>query len=123
MSLPLKVLVGGILGIISGILLGQYAKVLNPIGTVYIMMLEMAAYPYIISTLIVSIGRLKPQLWRRLFKKSWPVYFIIISIGMATLLILQTAIPTNIQELRSASDTPTPNLLELIIPENLFHAL
>ena len=56
--LPLWVLIGAVLGIATGLFLGADAAVLRPAGTTYVRLMEVAVFPYIISSLLHGLGRL-----------------------------------------------------------------
>ena len=43
--LPLWVLIGGSLGILAGLFLGDEAAVLRPIGTTYVKLMEVVVFP------------------------------------------------------------------------------
>lgn len=56
---------GGITGILVGVFFGDYAHFLRPVGNVYVMLLEVAVYPYLICSLMHGLGSLAPaQAWR-----------------------------------------------------------
>jgi proton glutamate symport protein len=55
-SLPVWVVLGALAGIVAGIVLGQRTAVLQPFGSAYAMMLQIAVYPYLICVLICGLG-------------------------------------------------------------------
>lgn len=116
-----KVILGGLLGIFTGLIFGEYAANLNPIGLIYIRLMEAAVYPYIISSLLLGLGQLTPSLSYKLFTHGWKSYLLLISLCFISLVILTDAIPY------ASTITHTPfdveKLLSLLIPANLFQAL
>lgn len=124
-SLPIKVLIGAIAGILVGLFFGDRTSILHPLGTIYTMLLQAVVYPYIVCTLLSSLGKLSPQLSLRLLKKSWGFYLFLLLITFGILIILAQAIPVNVTDLHPAQVAPEqgPGLLQLLVPENLFAAL
>lgn len=124
-SLPYQVLIAALLGILLGILIGDKAQILEPIGRIYTMLMEVAVFPYIISTLLTSLGNLSPSLSFRLFRKGWSIYLLLLILTYATLIILGKAIPINIT---IVNNNPTESaveqkILNYLIPENVFFDL
>src|SRR5262245_35771136 len=67
-NLPVWVLAGAFLGVIVGLVIGNRAAVLHPLGVIYSMMLESVVYPYILSSLIGGVGglmRARRLVWSR----------------------------------------------------------
>jgi Na+/H+-dicarboxylate symporter len=59
-NLPQKIALGALLGIATGIVFGERTTVLQPIGDAYGAMLQIAVFPYLLSSLMHSLGRLSP---------------------------------------------------------------
>jgi len=70
-SLGVMVCIGGFAGILAGIFFGDYCRVLSPIGSAYIMLLQSAVFPYLICSLIYGLGSLAPATALQLFKRGW----------------------------------------------------
>jgi Na+/H+-dicarboxylate symporter/ABC-type amino acid transport substrate-binding protein len=123
--LPLWVLIGAFLGILTGITFGERASLLKPLGDVYAMMLLSVVYPYIISSLIVGLGSLAAGRARRLLQASWGVYLLLWITVFATIFVLAQAIPPPAPPAEIAPPHPIAalTLLQMIIPENLIVAL
>ncbi|KTD23577.1 amino acid (glutamine) ABC transporter, periplasmic amino acid binding protein [Legionella lansingensis] len=124
-SLPVQVIISSILGILVGLFFGDKAAPLGFIGTIYTMLLESVVFPYIICTLLSSLGDLSPHISLKLLKKSWWIYLLLIFITLGILIILGLSIPLNIP-LTSPQQTDyatKSSILELLIPYNLFYAL
>ena len=120
--LPLWVLVGAGLGILAGVLLGDDAAKLQPIGTTYVKLMEVVVFPYIICSLLHGLGRLSPETAWRLFRCSWIIYLAVWGVTFLLMFLISLAIPP----------VPPPSfidarvsgggldLLELLIPANPF---
>ena len=68
------VVLGALAGIVAGVVLGERTIVLQPLGSAYAMMLQIAVYPYLLCALIYGLGRLTPAEAKRLFGAGWGVY-------------------------------------------------
>lgn len=124
-QLPVWVLCGALLGILTGLLFGDQASVLKPIGSTYVMLMQIVVFPYIICSLLHALGNLAPETALRLFRCSWFIYLSLWAVTLLTIFILSLAI----------TQAPTPNflnativqskdtLLDLLIPVNPFFDL
>src|SRR5882724_2564988 len=123
--LPLWVLVGAVLGILAGVVLGQRTAVLEPLGTAYAMMLEIAVFPYLLCSLLHGLGRLTPATAGRLFAVSWGLYLLLWGLTLATIWLLARAIPPPSPPTQLTAETFAGHLdfLQRLIPSNLFAAL
>jgi proton glutamate symport protein len=121
----LPVAAGGLAGILLGLFLGDYAHALRPLGQVYVMLLEVAVYPYLICSLLHGLGSMAPaQAWK-LFLSRWRFYVALWMITFGMLILLAQGIPqalaTNWVADRAAKQAPS--LLEILIPSDPFTAL
>ncbi len=123
--LPLWVLFGAALGIVVGLLFGSDAARLRPIGTSYVRLMEVVVFPYIISSLLHGLGRLSPDMAKRLFRCSWRIFLSVWGLTFVVIYLLAIAIPpvpppslidTNLVE-------SAPSLIDLLIPANPFQDL
>ena len=124
-SLPSQVLIGAILGVLVGLFFGDDCKVLQPIGTIYVTLLQAVVYPYLICTLLSGLGKLTPQTAINLFKSGWIVYVALLVLTFSVITILSTTIPISTTGIAAAIPTvqPPPDLLSLLVPSNIFNAL
>jgi Na+/H+-dicarboxylate symporter/ABC-type amino acid transport substrate-binding protein len=106
--LPLWVLCGTVLGIITGILFGEQASVLQPIGSTYVKLMQIVVFPYIICSLLHALGNLAPTTALRLFRCSWPIYLVLWGVALLTIYFLSFAI----------TQAPTPSFLDATIVQN-----
>ena len=128
--LPLLVLVGGTIGIIIGSLSPAITGFLQPFGEAYIRLMEVVVLPYLISSLLVGLGRLSPKIAMTLFRKSWPVYLVLWLVAFTLLAIAATTVPlvdkTRVVDFTASlpSDKGSAvSLVDLLIPNNFFEAL
>ena len=120
--LPAWVMIGAVLGILVGVFFGEDAAVLEPIGTSYVLMMEIVVFPYIICTLLHGLGRLSPDTAWLLFRRSWMVYLGVWGITFAVIFLLSLAVPPVPPPsfIDAEAGEKGLNLLQLLIPANPF---
>jgi proton glutamate symport protein len=123
--LPQKIVLGAILGIAAGIVFGERAAVLQPIGDAYAAMLQIAVYPYLLCSLMYGLGRLTPSTARRLVRAGWMPFLLLWILTFATIWVLAHAIPPAPPPLSLTASAVHGGLqlTELLIPANPFAAL
>lgn len=89
----LPVIIGGVLGIVLGIFVGDDARFLRPIGRLYVMLLEVAVYPYLICSLVHGLGSMSPSHAWKLFLSGWRFYVALWIITFGLLIVLAQGIP------------------------------
>lgn len=127
MSLSTRVLIGLLLGIVSGIFFGELIGFLEDVGLVYIRLLQMTVIPYIFVSLILALGRLDRAEIKVLAVRAGSMMLVIWMVVMGLVMLAPLMFP----QWQSASffsasvvQVPEPvNLIELYIPANPFHAL
>jgi Na+/H+-dicarboxylate symporter/ABC-type amino acid transport substrate-binding protein len=124
-SLPVWVVLGALAGIVAGVVLGQRTAVLQPFGSAYAMMLQIAVYPYLICVLICGLGRLTPAMARRLLGAGWGVCLFLWGVTLAAIWLLALAIPSTPAPsvLMPATAQGAGEFLKLLIPSNPIEAL
>ena len=60
MNLSEWVLVGAASGALCGVFFGEYAAVVEPLGAVYVALLQMGIFPFLVSSLLHRLGSLRP---------------------------------------------------------------
>lgn len=121
------IIVGMVLGIITGLLFGEYCANLKIIGQIFIQLLQMTILPYIMTSLIVGIGGLSFQEARNLAFRGGILLFVFWGIILFTVFLMPMVFPT----MESASffstnmvkEIPPTNYLELYIPSNPFSSM
>src|SRR5580698_10711967 len=119
-SLPVKIVIGAILGIVAGVVLGDRAAVLQPIGDAYASMLQIAVFPYLLCSLMYSLGRLTPDMSRRLLRAGWAPFVFLWILTLATIWILAHGIPPAPPpfSLTASAVQDKSHLMQLLIPSN-----
>jgi proton glutamate symport protein len=119
------VAVGGTLGILTGLFLGDYAHALHPAGRAYVLMLEVAVYPYLICSLLRGLGSMTPTEALKLFKSGWKFYAVLWIVTFAVLIALSLgippAMPTSLEP--QIGKESGGDLLTLLIPSDPFASL
>jgi proton glutamate symport protein len=124
-SLPKRIVFGAVLGTAAGIVLGDRAAVLQPIGDAYGAMLQIAVFPYLLCSLMYSLGRLTPARAQRLLRAGWAPFVFLWILTFATIWVLAYAIPQAHPpfSLTASALHDNSNLMQLLIPSNPFSAL
>ncbi|HXH73222.1 MAG TPA: cation:dicarboxylase symporter family transporter [Mariprofundaceae bacterium] len=125
LGLPEWVLISAIAGIATGAFLGDYAKVLEPLGKAYAQMLAICVYPYVIASLLHGLGKLPPSTAGRLFKHAWPAYVVGWGIAFLAMILLgfafrQASAPAVLDSHALLNST---DFINLLIPGNPFSDL
>lgn len=119
-----KTIVGIFLGILVGIFFGEDAEILKPFGFLYVTLMQIVIYPYIICTLLSSLGKLSPSVTLALSKRGGLIFLIFLIVCFSVIGILTLAIPSSVSLGQTALPTePQANLLTLLFTTNVFSAL
>ena len=92
-SLSTAILIGLTLGIVFGLLVGEYAAPLRTLGNAFIALLQMTVLPYIMVSLVISIGALSPRRAWQLAKKAGLLLLGFWALGIAVVVIIPLAFP------------------------------
>lgn len=127
LSLSAQTFIGLISGIIVGLFFGEKSQVLEPIGTIYVNILQVSLLPFVITSIIANIGGLNSSDARPLAKKGSLAMLMIWAIGIIALFSMQLTFPDV-----SAASFYSPNdilnsrgsdLIDVFIPSNIFRSL
>jgi Na+/H+-dicarboxylate symporter len=126
-SFGTKIVVGLVLGIATGLFLGDLAQPLHVVATGFVRLLQMTVLPYVTVSLVVGIGSLDPGSARRLFLRVGALTLLLWGLALTCVFLVPLAFPS----LQSAAffsttlvETPPPaDFLALYIPSNPFHSL
>ncbi len=118
---------GMLAGVALGLFIGEGTARLRFIGDLYIYLLQMTALPYIIFSLIGSIGKLTAGEGRALIRKAGAIVFSLWAIGLVLLVVMPFSFPA----LKTASFFSTSiiepprniDFIRLFVPSNIFRAL
>ncbi|MCK4934422.1 MAG: cation:dicarboxylase symporter family transporter, partial [Simkaniaceae bacterium] len=84
-SLTTQVLLAIAFGIFLGITFGPICSIFKPIGTAFVMFIQMVIILYIPSSIIHGIGSTKPFVTKQIFRKGW--FFLLCLWGLVFLSI------------------------------------
>ncbi len=114
-------------GLATGLFLGDDAGAFRTIGDVYVGLLQMTVLPYIVFSLIASIGRLSLTEGKRLAVISVSVLAVLWAIGAFTVFIMSFSLPSRVTGAFFSStliEPPEPvDFIQLFVPSNPFHSL
>ena len=126
-NLSTQILVGLILGILVGLFLGEMASSLAFIGTIFIRLFQMPVIPYIIVSLIGSLGRLTYTQAKSIFLKGGIVILVFWTITLLVVVLFPLGFPAwKSSAFFSTSlldEGKSFSLIELFIPFNPFNAM
>ncbi|KKK32881.1 sodium:dicarboxylate symporter [Salinicoccus sediminis] len=127
--LLVKMSIGFILGIITGLILGPSAGIFEPLGTLFLNLLQMIVIPLILFTLIVAANNSNPAGLGRVGGKIFAYYLLTTAIAVTVGIIFSVVFnPARGVTLGDAKvETPeAPSFVETllnIVPSNIFEAL
>jgi Na+/H+-dicarboxylate symporter/ABC-type amino acid transport substrate-binding protein len=120
-------LIGLGLGIVVGLFFGEYAKVLQPIGDAFVMLLQMAVLPYFVVTLILGLGSITLTEAKLLGVNGIKVLAMLWGVCLLMVFLLPLTFPAlEAAAFFSTSDVQPPEQLDflgLYIPSNPFRTL
>jgi len=127
MSAFKRVVLALVLGITTGIVVGEPAGNLKIIGNAYIGLLQMTVLPYVIVSIIGGLGRLNASMAMNIGIKAAFVILFIWLTTMATLLLLPLAYPSweaaGFFSSSLVSEGQAFDFLRLYIPSNVFYSM
>ena len=127
MSLSNLVIIGMILGIVCGLLFGDRCQKLNIIANTYVTLLLMCVLPYVVITLIYSIGKLNMQEAKTITVKGGLITLVFWSIAIFFVLLMPMTFPKwNASKFFSQSLIESPeqiSFIKLYLTDNPFHAM
>ncbi|TWT67051.1 cation:dicarboxylate symporter family transporter [Allorhodopirellula solitaria] len=126
-SLSAQILLGLLLGVSAGLFFGEMCGPLSIVGDAFVGLLQMTVLPYIVVSLVASLGRLSLGNSQRLVKIGGAVLVVLWAITLGVVAILPSVFP----DWRSGSffstamiETPAEvGLVSYFIPANIFSAL
>lgn len=132
MALYTQIAIGGILGVIAGLILGDSAGVLEPFGTLFIQLLQMLIIPLVITSILAGMLKLQDSKAVGKVGGGFIIYLIMTSlfattIGVLTALIIQPGKEQKeILEHGEAVESEEFNFIDHFlswIPTNIFESL
>jgi Na+/H+-dicarboxylate symporter/ABC-type amino acid transport substrate-binding protein len=126
MSLALQMAIATVLGILVGLFLGDICQVFAPWSNAYVMILKITILPYLVGAIIHGLGTLSKAQAQQILKRG--ILFITLAwvINLSMVYVLNFSFPKAKGGTQTGFISTTPpsiNFAELLIPENIFHAL
>ena len=126
-SLSRRILVGLVAGAAVGIVIGEHARILQPLADGFVKLLQMTVLPYVTVSIITGLGSLNTDQARLLGTRVVLVVLLFWALAMAAVLMFPLMFPPN----ESASFFSTAllderesfNFVDLYIPSNPFNSL
>lgn len=120
-----RILLGASAGILCGVFFGELATVVEPIGGVYIALLQMVVFPFLISSLLHGLGSMNPTMALRLFRTGWPAFVLVWGVTLLSLWLASLAIPGARPPIvvTPGHDEGVSRIISLLIPANPFSDL
>ena len=127
LSLSTKILIGLLLGILTGLFFGEKVAFLGMAGRAFLLLLQMTVLPYVVVALMRGIGSLDFDMAKLLARKAGSILLIIWVLTLAVVLLFPIAFP----DWESASYFSSTlvesaeefDFISMFIPSNPFGAL
>ncbi|MFV2055255.1 MAG: cation:dicarboxylate symporter family transporter [Thiohalomonadales bacterium] len=127
MSAFMRVVWALVLGILTGVFLGEPAGNLSIIGKAYVGLLQMTVLPYVLVSIIGGLGRLDADMAKNIGIKAVFVIVLVWLATMATLLLLPLAYPdweaAGFFSTSLTAEAQSFDFLRLYIPSNVFYSM
>ncbi|MCX6340535.1 MAG: cation:dicarboxylase symporter family transporter [Candidatus Aureabacteria bacterium] len=127
MRKTVQILAGLAAGVLCGLFFGDMCRVLEPVGTAFIKLMQMAVIPYVVVSLIGSIGDLNKSEAKKVARKGGLLLVSLWILGIVIFFSMQFAFPPRMSaSFYSAGEVTRPepvNLVDTFIPANPFRAL
>ena len=122
-----RVILALILGISTGIIIGEPMGNLGILGTAYIRLLQMTVLPYVLVSIIGGLGRLDSNMAASIGLKAVKIILLIWLAVMLTLVFLPMAYPvwetSGFFSTSLVAEAKVFNFVDLYIPSNIFASL
>jgi Na+/H+-dicarboxylate symporter/ABC-type amino acid transport substrate-binding protein len=127
MSFSRKVLAGLVSGLALGLFLGEYVAPLKVAADGFVKLLQMTVLPYVVLSIVSSLGALDAEQARRLGKKAGAVLLLLWLVAVGFAFLFPLAFP-DVENANFFSTTlverrPPFDFVGLYIPSNPFHSL
>ncbi len=127
MSLSTKILIGLVLGILTGLFFGEKVAFLGTAGRAFLLLLQMTVLPYVVVALMKGIGSMDFEMAKQLARKAGSILLVIWVLTLAVVLLFPIAFP-NWESASYFSSTLVESaeefdFISMFIPANPFGAL
>ncbi|GEM_PF-1169747 len=126
LSLSKKIYIATAMGLFIGIFFGELCSVLEPFNKLFIRVFQITIIPYMVFSILESIGSLDNETAKTIGKKGGVILLILWGVSIFYALCLRFSLP-NVQRAKffRPDDTTSDsfiNLYDLFIPTNPFHS-
>jgi proton glutamate symport protein len=122
-----RLLIATVLGVFTGLLFGDTARALEPIGNAFVMLLKMTVLPYMVCSLIHGTGSTAPSAAKKMAVAGISVVFtmwiVILSVIEGMALSFPATNPAPAAATAGDAAGIARHFLQMLIPENVFAAL
>ncbi len=127
LSLSTKILIGLVLGILTGLFFGEKVAFLGPAGRAFLLLLQMTVLPYVVVALMKGIGSMDFDMAKLLARKAGSILIVMWLLTLGVVLLFPIAFP-NWESASYFSSTLVESAEEfdfvsMFIPANPFGAL
>jgi len=126
LALSEQALIALVLGIATGVFLGELAGVLKVVGDIFIKLLQVTVIPYISLSLITGLGSISLDSVKRLAVKGGSILLLLWAIAVFMVVQLPLAFPdwpsASFFSTSLVEKTMAPDFLRLFIPSNPFYS-
>jgi Na+/H+-dicarboxylate symporter len=127
LGLSAQIMIGVALGVGTGVFLGDLAAVLQPVADIYIRLVQMTVLPYLVITLVVSLGGLDARRARQLALAGGLLLLLFWTLTLAVIGLLPATLPHFQSGAFFSYALVEPRqalaLIDTFVPANPFHAL
>ncbi len=121
-KLAVRVLVGAVLGILTGLVIGDYASYFEFLGKAYVQLLAMCVYPYLVASLLHGLGKMDSPTAKLMFKRGWFVFVLAWVIILAAMMLLSLVFPKPLAPVSIINDASKKgvDMVSVFVPGNIF---
>jgi proton glutamate symport protein len=121
-NLSAWVILGAALGTLCGLFFGEDAAIVEPLGAVYVALLQMVVFPFVLTSLLHGLGSLRSATALRLLRSGWLLFVLAWGGTLAAMWLLAQAVPAGRPPIvvTAGQDRLAARLVSLLIPANPF---
>ena len=121
-KLAARVLIGAVLGVLTGLVIGDYAAYLGFLGKAYVQLLAMCVYPYLVASLLHGLGKMDSPTAKLMLKRGWFIFVLAWVIILAAMMLLSLVFPKPLVPVTIVNDTASRSVdfVSIFVPGNIF---
>jgi len=127
LSLSNQILIGFILGVLCGLFLGEDARIFRPLGSGFVMLLQMPIILFLFCAIVTGIGSLNLADAKKFTRSGGLILLVIWAIFILLSFFVSLSFPQRIVgshfAASSSLNSNAPEMLNIFIPANPFQAL